>query len=282
MKRVMSVFVCFVLVLFSLSACAKSSPEDVLFLNDLIHCNIMEAGGNFGFNLLYLYKGQKPSVDFVAFDNANANAMFDDTIEGIAGKEYGGFKAVMLGFSMDISSMENGDELQINSITLSVNGTEKAFDTTGQIIVKKIADTEEKYNGSSLYSTNVPVVLFSQGKTIEAASFHYHTEQSVTLEDFEFSDFLEINHACVYVDDQMIGDIKDVFPLHVEADKSICIVIDADFGNYDSFSDYYVNSTLHYKSDEDGSKIVKDYIAIQAVGNFDDLSNLIDYKVQNK
>lgn len=285
MKRVISIFLCLIIFLFSLSACATNKQENILFLNDLIHCNITESGEKFGFNLLYLYEGKKPTIEFVSFDNQNTNSMFeemiDDTIDSIVEKEYCGYKAVILGFCLDISPMEAGEQLQINSITLSINGKTKELDTTGQIIVNKISDLDEKYYCNSLYSTNVPVVLFSQGKNIEAASFNYHTEHSVTLEKFEFSDFLMVQDSCVYVDNNKIGNINDVFPLTVEANKTICIEINANFGDYENFSDYYINSLLHYKSDEDGTKVLKDYIAIQAVANFDDLSKLIDHTIQN-
>lgn len=284
MKRIISIFLCLILCLFSLSACSINKQENVLFLNDLIHCNITESGEKFGFNLLYLYEGKKPTIEFISFDKQNTNSMFekmiDDTIDSIREKEYCGYKAAILGFHLDISPMEAGEKLEINSITFSVNGKTKEIKTTGQIIVNKIADSDEKFYCNSLYSTNVPVVLFSQGKNIEAASFNYHTEHTVTLEKFEFSDFLMVEDACVYVDNKKIGNLDDVFPLVVEANKAICIEINANFGEYDNFSDYYVNSLLHYKSDEDGSKVLKDYIAIQAVANFDDLSNLIDYTAQ--
>lgn len=279
MKKALSLLLCFVLA-FSLCSCSPSNSGNVVFLNKLIQCNVTESGKKFGFNLLYLYQGKEPDVSFTSFDNTNANALFeemiDDTFESIDGKEYAGYRAVILGFCLDISPLKAGEELSINTITLSVNGREETLDTTGQITVKKTSDTDPAFYCNSVYSTNVPVVLFSQGKNIEAASFHYHTEHPVTLERFDFSDFLEVEKSGVYVDNQYVGSIEDTFPLAVEADKTVCIEIDANFGEYDSFSDYYVNSLLSYTSTEDGSKTVKDFVAIQAVGNFSDLSNLVD------
>lgn len=285
MKKYLSIFMCLVLTVLLLSACSTNNQEDiqdeVIFLSDYIHCNITESGKKFGFNLLYLYKGKKPDVSFLTFNDSNADSMYesviDDTIETIKDKDYNGYKAVILGFCLNISPMAAGDVLQINSISLSVNKNKTTLDTTGQIVIKKVSDSDEQYSCNSIYSTNVPVVLFSQGKNIEAVSFNYHTEDVVTLEKFEISDFLEISDSCVYIDDVKIGNIKDVFPLTVEADKAISIEINADFGSYDAFSDYYINSLLHYKSEADGDKILKDYFAVQAVGNFDDLSKLIDH-----
>lgn len=284
MKRAISIFTCFVMLLISLCACSSSESSNILFLGKYIHCNITESGNKFGFNLIYLYDGNKPTVEFISFDKQSTNAMFekmiDDTIESIDDKAYNGYKAVILGFCLDISPMSIGEELQINSITLSVNGKEETVDTTGQISVKKVSDSDEQYYCTSIYSTNVPVVIFSWCKDIEVASFNYHTEHAVTLEKFEFSDYLKVQDSCVYVDKQKLGSIEEAFPLTVGADKAVCIEISANFGEYDSFSDYYVNSLLHYSSAEDGTKILKDYVAIQAVGNFDDLSNLIEHVCQ--
>ena len=284
MKRTISILVCLAMFLTSLCACSLNESKNIIFLEDLIHCNITESGNKFGFNLIYLYDGVKPKVEFVSFDNQNTNVMFeemiDDTIESIDNKAYNGYKAVILGFRLDISPMTIGEELQINSITLSINGKEETLDTNGQISVKKVSNSDEQYYCNSIYSTNVPVVLFSECKDIELASFNYHTEHTVTLEKFEFSDFLKVQNSCVYVDNQKIGSIEEVFPLTVGAGKAVCIEVSANYGDYDSFSDYYVNSLLHYRSDEDGTRILKDYIAIQAVGNFDDLSNLIEHVCQ--
>lgn len=278
MKR-LSLILAVIIMLCSLCSC--SNDTNIVFLEDLVHCNITESSDDFGFNLLYLYKGKAPDIEFISFDNQNANAMLeemiDDTFDSISNKAYNGYKAVILGFVLDTSAMTVGSELQINSIKLSVNGNEKVLDTNGQILVKKVSSTDEQYYCNSIYSTNVPVVIFSQCKNIESASFNYHTENAVTLEKFEFSDFMQIKDSSVYIDKQRIGSIDEVFPLTVGADKAICIEISADFGNYDTFSDFYLNSLLHYSSAEDGTKILKDYFAIQAVGNFNDLSNLIDH-----
>lgn len=281
MKKIISLFMCIVLLISALCACSFNQSKNIVFLEKLIQCNITESGDKFGFNMLYLYDGDKPNVEFISFDNQNANAMFeemiDDTFDSISDKAYSGYKAVILGFVLDTSAMTVGSELKINSIMLSVNGNEKVLDTNGQISVKKVSSTDEQYYCNSIYSTNVPVVIFSQCKNIESASFNYHTENAVTLDKFEFSDFMQIKDSSVYVDNQRIGSIDEVFPLTVGADKAVCIEISADFGNYDTFSDFYLNSLLHYSSAEDGTKILKDYFAIQAVGNFNDLSNLIDH-----
>lgn len=278
MKR-LSLILAAIMMLCSLCSC--SNGTNIVFLENLVHCNITESSDDFGFNLIYLYKGKAPEIEFVSFDNQNANAMLekmiDDTFDSISDKAYSGYKAVILGFVLDTSAMTVGSELQINSITLSVNGNERVLDTNGQISVKKVSSTDEQYYCNSIYSTNVPVVIFSQCKNIESASFNYHTENAVTLEKFEFSDFMQIKDSSVYVNKQRIGSIDEVFPLTVEADKAICIEISGDFGDYDTFSDFYLNSLLHYSSAEDGTKILKDFFAIQAVGNFNDLSNLIDH-----
>lgn len=278
MKRLSLILV---VIMMLCSLCSCSNDTNIVFLEDLVHCNITESSDDFGFNLIYLYTGKTPDIEFVSFDNQNANAMLekmiDDTFDSISDKAYSGYKAVILGFVLDTSAMTVGSELKINSITLSVNGNEKVLDTNGQISVKKVSSTDEQYYCNSIYSTNVPVVIFSQCNNIESASFNYHTENAVTLEKFEFSDFMQIKDSSVYVDKQRIGSIDEVFPLTVEADKAICIEICGDFGDYDTFSDFYLNSLLHYSSAEDGTKILKDYFAIQAVGNFNDLSNLIDH-----
>jgi hypothetical protein len=283
MKKKMAVLLCVVLGFVSLSACGTNDRNDLLFLNDLIYCNITECGGSFGFNLIYLYQGRKPTVEFVRFDNYTADAlleeMFDDTMDTLVDKKYNGYKMVILGFSFDTSILSEGTAFQINSITLSVNGTEQTLDTTGRIILNKVDSDNEKYNCNSIYETNVPVVVFSQCKGIEASFFNYHTDQDIVLEKFEFSDFLNIQDSCVYVDGTPLGSLDRVFPLSVAADKTISIEIDADFGKYDPFADYYVNFLLYYTSEEDGSKILKDYIAVQALSNYNDFSNLIDHVI---
>ena len=283
MKKIISLLICF-LFLITLGSCTVSDTKEIIFLSDYIHCDIIESGGKFGFNLIYLYRGGRPDVEFVSFDNECANALFeeliDDTIESISGKKFEGYYAVILGFCFDISSLQSGEQLQINEIILSVNGNEQKVDVAGKVVVNKIDSDDDEYYCNSVYSTNVPVVLFSQGKDIESAMFNYHTEDAITIEKFEFSNFLDIQDAFIYVDEQKIGAINEVLPIDIGADKTIRIEITANFGKYNSFSDFYLNSLLYYKSEMDGSSILKDYFAIQAVGNEKDMSNFVKQIIQ--
>ena len=53
-------------------------------------------------------------------------------------------------------------------------------------------------------------------------------------------------------------------------------MIDGNFGDYNEFCDFYLNSFLYSRDEEGIEKITKDYLAIQAVGNEEDLTRLID------
>ncbi len=282
MKRLILPLLYVSVMLFTLSACFHDTK--IIFADDLVYCDVIESGDKFGFNVIYLYKGTRPDIEFISFDSQNANAMFeemiDDTFETIADKKYKGYTAVILGFLFDTSSMNANDVLTINVIELSVNGQKTELNTSGQIAYTKISGSDERYSCNSLYSTNVPIVIFSQCNNINGVFFNYRTEEVVTLEKFEFTNFIQIESSCVYIDEQKLGSIEDVFPLTVEPDKTITIeIIDTDLGEYDSFSDFYLNSLLYY-SDNEGSGLAQDYFAIQAVGNFEDLSILIDHMIR--
>lgn len=272
-----------VVVMMLLSGCVPSKESNVVFLNDLINCDIVEAGDKFGFDLTCLYAGMKPQIDFVSFDNENANARFiemiDDTFSSISGISYKGYSCLMLGFSFDISSMEARSTHSIDEITLNVNGREVSVDVAGQIKLIKASDTEEKYRGDDVYSTNVPVVIFSNGKAIESVSFNYHTDRSVTIRGFQFNNYLNVTESVVFVDGTELGSIEDSFPVNVPGDAAIRIDVAAGYGEYDDFSDFYANSLLLYADSDGEERILKDYITIQAVANFTDLSNLIDQKI---
>ena len=205
--------------------------------------------------------------------------MVDDTFEAIKDLKHKDYGAVILGFVFDVSSLSAGSSLKIESVTLSVNGESTTLDLKDRITFNKISARDETYYCTSVYSTNVPVVLFSEGQNISSVSFNYRSEHKAVIEGFEFNDYINIADSTVFVDNAALGSIDEAFPLTLEADQALCIVIDGDFGKHNSFSDFYVNSLLSYTSEEDGSKKLKDYIAVQAVGNSNDLKNLIDQVV---
>jgi hypothetical protein len=281
MKKMSALIVLIMIV--SLTGCSNNNNDkNIVFLNELIHCNIIESGNQFGFNLLYLYKGKKPSIEFVAFDDNNVNNMFeemiDDTFDTIKNKKYKGYKAVILGFTFDISAMESGSNLSIQEARFNVNGKDRSIKFSDPLKLQKVSGGDERYLCNSVYSTNIPTVVFSNCKDIENISFNYHSDQALTIDKFEFNEYIDINNYSVYINDRDLGNIKDLFPLDVPANSEIRIDIGGEFINGDSFSDYYLESLLYYHSPEDGNKVLKNFMAIQAVGNFDDLSKLIDNK----
>lgn len=276
MKKALIFLSIIAVIIFSFPSCSAFGTSDVRFLNEFIWCNTSEAGDDFGLQIMYLYKGSKPTVEFSRFDNSDATAMLKNTEETTENKSYKGYTAVIISFYFDFSSLPAGEEIKINSATFMVNNEEETIDLKDRITIGKISN-DKLYFCDSVFSTNIPFVMLSQGKDIEAVSFNYHTENKVTIEKFEFSDYLNITSSQVYVNGTSAGSIEEAFPLSVDADKNISIEINANYGDYNSFSTFLTDAVLYYNNEEEGDRILKDLIVVQAVGNFDSLCSFIDH-----
>lgn len=275
MKKIILYLSIITIAVFSFPSCSSSGKSEVKFLNELIWCNTQTVGESFGFQLIYLYKGNKPKVEFVGFDDHNLDALLEKTEELYPfDKEYNGYRAASVGFYFDFSGLPPEKEIKINKMNFLVDNEKVTLDLDGRINLRIISDNE-LYNCESVYSTNVPFIIFSQGKNIETASFNYSTDKKARIEKFEFSDYLNIENSQVYVNGVSVGAIDEAFPLTAEANSSIRIDFGISFGEYNSYSDFMTDAVLSY-SGEEGKRILKDFIVIKAVGNYDDLCRLID------
>ncbi len=275
MKKIILYLSIITIAVFSFPSCSSSGKSEVKFLNELIWCNTQTVGESFGFQLIYLYKGNKPKVEFVGFDDHNLDALLEKTEELYPfNKEYNGYRAAAIGFYFDFWGLSPEKEIKINKMNFLVDNEKVTLDLDGRINLRIISDNE-LYNCESVYSTNVPFIIFSQGKNIETASFNYSTDKKARIEKFEFSDYLNIENSQVYVNGVSVGAIDEAFPLTAEANSSIRIDFGISFGEYNSYSDFMTDAVLSY-SGEEGKRILKDFIVIKAVGNYDDLCRLID------
>lgn len=277
MKKVILFLSIIAIVVFSFPSCSSSGKSEVKFLNELIWCNTQTVGESFGFQVIYLYKGNKPKVEFVGFDDHNLDTLLEKTEEltdDPFDKEYNGYRAAAIGFYFDFWGLSPEKEIKINKMNFLVDNEKVTLDFDGRINLRIFSDNE-LYNCESVYSTNVPFIIFSHGKNIETTSFNYSTDKKVTIEKFEFSDYLNIENSQVYVNGVSVGAIDEAFPLNVEANSNIRIDFGISFGEYNSYSDFMTDAVLSY-SGEEGTRLLKDFIVIKAVGNYDDLCKLID------
>lgn len=277
MKKVILFLSIIAVVVFSFPSCSSSGKNEVKFMNELIWCNTQTVGESFGFQLIYLFKGNKPKVEFVGFDDHNLDALLEkteDITDDPFDKEYNGYRAASIGFYFDFSGLSPEKEIKINKMNFLVDNEKVTLDFDGRINLRIISDNE-LYNCKSVYSANVPFIIFSQGKNIETASFNYSTDKKATIEKFEFSDYLNIENSQVYVNGVSVGTIDEAFPLTAEANSNIRIDLGISFGEYNSYSDFMTDAALSYTGEE-GTRTLKDFIVIKAVGNYDDLCSFID------
>ncbi len=240
------------------------------------------------FSLWCLYRGNKPDVKFVSFDDVTATSslieMSDVTIEPVKNRRYKGYKGIALGFFFDLSLLNSGDSICISSITLSVNGENTFVNFNNPIKYTEIGTDSGIYSTDAIFGVNTPVVAISDGdELVYPVRFVYLAYEDIVVNGFEFNDYYDITKSEICIDDTSVGSINDVFPVKLKKDSKISINMDITLREgYEKFSEYLFDAFLYLTDSSGEDKVLVDTFAIQAIGNYDDYCSMIDYLLESR
>lgn len=285
MKKMVCIFLLIVLFCSTFACSSDTGNERVVFLSDFIHCDQMDIGSSFAFNLTYVYKDKKPEITLVSFGDSNLDAIFErmrNEVSEEQSKPYNEFKGGFLAFKFDTSSMGLGSNFAIDHVILNVDGKEKTVCFSDPVKYTRISPEDPIYQVDSVYGVNIPFIVTGNVNP-GFVSFVYQTDvDEVIIDSFEFNNYLTIEHSNVILNEINLGVIEDVFPLKVPANSVLKIDIGEKFeGENADFSCYLINSILRFHSEKDGNGVLNDFIIFDRMKDYEDFTNMIDYIESN-
>lgn len=280
MKKQLLVLITIIVVsTLLLSGCSiinsdKSVESDnIIFGTNLVKYDL-EGMGDFGFNLNMISPSKKTKVEFVSFTGKNTQGLAvklaDDTFDSIKNLKYNGYYLKLLGFICN-----TGDSsVVITGVNLKVDGKDRTL--TFETPIKH--NVREDDLTSVVQIRNYPLFISTNSYAFNMYSFEYYVESDVTIENFDFNNFLTITNADIYVNGKYKGRTTSVFPLELKKGTIFSITGNLAFKNNEDITNYesiYCDSLLTYTTNG-VQKTVRSNLVSQSVSNEDDAKKVIN------
>lgn len=252
------------------SGCSEIEKEQII-TSDMIEYHTT-GYSDFGFNIDLITNESSPSVDIIDIDGKNTDNLVikyqDDTFEEIKDIEIEDRYFTIMGFVCHTDE----DMVQIDSMTLDINGEETFVEFETPIIHKVKKDME-----TPMFSVFFPVATSSSSIGEQEYPFIYCTNEKVEITDFGFNDFLYPKDVYVLVNNEKIGNLDSVLPLELNVDDTLeirCIPTFINDKNYSNYSTVVYDVILKYRTSE-SDYINCDSLLSQGVSNFENAVSII-------
>lgn len=236
---------CIILVLF-FSACGshKKEPvaENIVYFNNT-YCNVTLSGEVCPFMFNYAYCGEKPVMGGIVAIAEDGKELPVEIEEFEILNLENGYSIVRGDCQMDISTLETGSQINIVELQVKMNGEDEKISMKEAYHIEK---KEKTSKSAPIYWENIPGMTFESSSFSKELSYIYATKQDVIITDFDFLDYIKVTGAQVLVNDVLLGNIHDVFPLDLKAGETLKIKAKGDFSEYEN-SDLVTEVILFYE-----------------------------------
>lgn len=270
---------------FMLASCStggnnNNSSSNIILGTDLVKYN-MEGTNEFGFNVNLISTTNNTNVEFVRFSGENTQDLFvsmkDDSFDSLKGLKHNSYYITLLGFICSTGD----DKVIIDGITLKIDGKESSFDFSTPIehYVNNVYENVDK-----VQSRSYPSFISTNSYSTTEYAFGYYTENDITVEDFSFNSFLQLENGIISVNGEEKGKLNELLPLSISGGSAFEIKGNLAFKDKNSSSDYdsiYCNSQLTFTyNGESVPHIIASKLVSQSVSNENDAFKAIDLMLE--
>ncbi|MCQ2426516.1 MAG: hypothetical protein MJ070_10290 [Lachnospiraceae bacterium] len=242
----------FLLCVLSLSSSCGKTEDHIYVLPENVLSNYYEASDTFSFNVLYLYSGAFPEIELISLNSENDTVCWTE----FSNNECDEFEAYN-GYRMGYIKLKVPcfDSVSVYKATFLINdNTEEISFRQPYRANKHIPNPFPDFIGVTGHGT--PFQIFYRGDCVNDVPFGFLARADILVSSFSFSDYLNIEKASVLIDDEYIGDYRDVFPLKVNEGSSFKILIEK--GNFEnSYADYAISYILKYSLVNEPDKMLE-------------------------
>ncbi len=275
MKRICSLII-LLIVLLNFASCKATSQ--VSLFPEMVKYNLFrsDSKNEFSFNINVLSSEMNPKIEFVCaegFNTDNLSVFFsNDTFDSIKGKRIENSYVTLLG----IHCTSGYEYTKINSMKIRINGTESIirFKTP-------IENTFVSYDDHCFAQRNMPIYIFPQsfvGNNETEYVFSIQALKNTVVKSFDFNDFLSFYEANVYINDNLVGTVFDVFPIELKLGDILSVKgkIKTRSEDLTSKENYYLNLCVECEFAEGN---MTEYYPLVAtfIGNINDAKDFVTF-----
>ena len=235
-----------------------------------------DSKNEFSFNMNVLTTDTNPKIEFIAAEGVNTENLSvtfsDDTFDSIKGKRIKNLYVMLLG----IHCTTIYEYTKINSMKIRVNGKEivVTFKTP-------IENTFVSYDEHCFAQRNLPIYIFPQsfvGNNETEYVFSVQALKDTVVKSFDFNDFLSFHEANVYINDNLVGTVFDVFPVELKLGDILSVKgkIKTRTEELTSKENYYLN--LCIECEFAGGNMTEYYPLVATfIGNISDAEDFVAF-----
>ncbi len=267
-----------VILIVGFSSCIRTTHQ-VNFYPELIHYKLYrsDSKNEFSFNMNVTSTQKNPKIEFISAEGVNTEHLTvtfsNDTFESISDVKTDGKYVILLG----VHCCTDTEYTKIDSMKLLVNDSETEIE-----FPTPIENTFYIYDSIEhvLSQRNMPIYVFPQsfvGENETDYVFSVEAIYDVTVNSFNFNAFLDFADAEVFINGEIIGNLKNVFPIKLTQGDVLTINSKIKYANddYCGMENLYLNVVVECVVNDE---IVTEYYPLVAtfIGNSDDVQEFMN------
>ncbi len=288
MKKVIAI-VLLALFCFINNGC-NTQKDQVIFCQDLLRFNVVGDYKmiQYRINVPFLCKHADHSIQYQGSDNdafdkiITETPVWYDNENEKKGQVYGVAEGYILGFVgivFNISDLEDGDCLKVNSFDFKVDDEIVEVELDEDLIYTHLKGMQEERPFVPINS----IIMNYHGCGLTGKmgmQFEYKvTEDNVQIEGFEFGKYISIEKASVKINGGKAIDFREAFPVKLNKDDKLAVVIDKiSYDDNGGYADYNTNYILYWHRDGEEVKGDSNYIGLLGIGSPTEFTSYIDSK----